>query len=230
MSWRALLLIVAAALLGWWVLGPRNSWRYKMTVEVQTPEGVRTGYAVREVKYQPGGGFWIAQGRPQWRARGEAVAIDLPGGRSLFALLIGNDRNVNYGARIADLALGERGQINGWPRPVQLYPSAPDRAVFRNIDPLPMMVTFANPTDPATVEAVDPRNLTKNFGSGNVLKKIIIEIVNESITDSIENRLPWLSAIGRKRGTLRPSPPALLKDAGPTDLLGPSAFKTGLYK
>src|SRR4051812_20640408 len=91
----AILAVLAVGV--WWMTSPRDRWRYKMTVEVETPEGVRTGSAVREVRYQPGGGGWIAQSRPQWYLRGEAVAVDLPGGRTLYALMAGNDRDVNYG-------------------------------------------------------------------------------------------------------------------------------------
>ena len=47
-------LVVLAVLYGsakliWRQAYPSGSWRYKMTVVVQTPEGIKTGSAVREV-------------------------------------------------------------------------------------------------------------------------------------------------------------------------------------
>jgi hypothetical protein len=80
----ALLLVVAAAgLVACWILAPGNSWRYRTTIEVQTPEGVRSGSAVRKITYHRNRGFFLAEGSPSWKVNGEAVVIELPNGKSL---------------------------------------------------------------------------------------------------------------------------------------------------
>lgn len=63
-------------------------YRYRLTVEVETPEGLRTGSSVIEVMQRivrPGShpSSWAIDRR----IRGEAVAVDLPQGQTLFALL-----------------------------------------------------------------------------------------------------------------------------------------------
>ncbi|HEY0312884.1 MAG TPA: hypothetical protein VGC56_10365 [Allosphingosinicella sp.] len=191
MKWRVLLALVAVLAVGvWWMTSPRDSWRYKMTVEVETPEGVRTGSAVREVRYQGRNGFFIAESQPQWRVHGEAIAVDMPGGRTVYALLRGNDGGADYGARIADMAYSDDGRVHGSPGPVQLYPTAANRPLLRNSDPLPMLVMFADPKDPKTVERIDPRNISAIFGPGYALKSITLQITDEAVTTGLEKRLP----------------------------------------
>jgi hypothetical protein len=199
---RVVLIVVAILAIGaWWMIGPRNSWRYKMIVEVDTPEGARSGYAVRKVSYSPRGIGFLAESRAHWRLTGEAISIDLPNGRTLFALLRGGGRSggVDYGARIADRALGgQGGRISGWPGPVDLYPSAPKRDVFTVTNPLPMFVTFSDPRDSRSVQRVDPDNLAAAFGAGYALKRVSIEIVSGSVTKGIAGRLPWIGKVSER--------------------------------
>ena len=53
--------------------------RYRLTAEVQTPEGVRTGSSVIETTWD--------RGLSGATVKGEAVAVDLPNGQTLFVLL-----------------------------------------------------------------------------------------------------------------------------------------------
>lgn len=52
------------------------TWRYKMTVTVETPEGIKTGSAVREISNSLQGNNWPDVGNPAG-VRGEAVVVDL---------------------------------------------------------------------------------------------------------------------------------------------------------
>jgi hypothetical protein len=70
---------------------PTCTFRYKLTAEVMTPEGLKTGSSVIEVSYSsthplPNPGRWSAD-----TLTGEAVYVDLGGGKNLFVLL-GLDR------------------------------------------------------------------------------------------------------------------------------------------
>lgn len=72
---------------------PTPDYRYRLTVEVATPEGLKTGSSVIEVQQGMGrstmGGY---EPLVRYRIRGEATAVDLPGGKTLYALLrSGND-------------------------------------------------------------------------------------------------------------------------------------------
>ena len=63
----------------------------------------------------------------------------------------------------------------------------------------PLLVTFADPADPTSVQRVDPANLAASFGPGVTLKRITVEVTNDPVTTGIEKRLGWL---GTQRGAL----------------------------
>lgn len=86
----AIIAIIVLAVAVWWQVSfPSGSWRYKMTVTVETPEGVKTGFAVREVTV-----ISVPQLTPEMKPtvklKGEAVVVDLGKRGLLFALLKGN--------------------------------------------------------------------------------------------------------------------------------------------
>ncbi|HEY8604753.1 MAG TPA: hypothetical protein VIL62_10545, partial [Tsuneonella suprasediminis] len=68
------------------------TYRYRLKVEVETPEGLKTGSSVIEVEQSMGRSAGTGFGEIiMRRVHGEAVAVDLPGGRTLFALLRSED-------------------------------------------------------------------------------------------------------------------------------------------
>lgn len=61
-------------------------YRYRLTVEVETPEGLKTGSSVIEVQQSVGRTTMDGFGELLiLRIRGEAVAVDLPDGRTPYA-------------------------------------------------------------------------------------------------------------------------------------------------
>ena len=162
-----------------------NTYRYKMTVEVATPQGLKTGYAVREVTYQKGSGFLFGEGKPQWYLTGEAVAVDLGGGKTLFALLTGADGVVDFSGRDISHIFRQVGANF-----IELWPNAPKTSSPRIRQPVPMLVTFANIGDPKSVMQVDAENLAARFGAGVRLKRIVVEVTDDAVTKGIEGRLP----------------------------------------
>ena len=238
-------LLLAALLLSGCDRG--TSFRYRMTVEVETPQGLRTGSAVHEVE-----AHHVAisvNGTVRGRnLRGQAVAVDLPGGRTLFALMIpaegrfGSDGTIDSVLRTLDPAYnydwvesvarvraGEGALPSGviaptFPTPYT-GPSRPDQpALFSNY---PLLVTFRHLRDPASVVRVDPADLTTPFGEGVRLRRIRVEVTDDDVTTGIERRLGWLDAYW-DRPTLIPNPPATLDDPSDPNLrfLGASAFQT----
>ena len=162
-----------------------NTYRYKMTVEVATPQGLKTGYAVREVTYQKGSGFLFGEGKPQWYLTGEAVAVDLGGGKTLFALLTGADGDVDSAGRDISHIFRQVGADF-----IELWPNAPKTTSPRIRQPAPMLVTFADIGDPKSVMQVDAENLAARFGAGVILKRIMVEVTDDAVTKGIEGRLP----------------------------------------
>lgn len=76
---------------------PPKFYHYKMTVEIETPQGVVTNSVVRQLEYyysrellsQWGGSFDLSG---NFRERGDALFVDLPNGKTVFFLT-----DVNYG-------------------------------------------------------------------------------------------------------------------------------------
>ena len=94
----------------------------------------------------------------------------------------------------------------------------------------PLLVRFRGLDRPESLEAVSPDALDAAFGPGVKLKRIMIQITDEPVTDRIKTRLPWLEEVGRVRGTIIPKGEGSLAHARPVKLVGPSDFTTELYK
>jgi hypothetical protein len=182
---------------------PPHRYRYRMTVEADTPEGLRTGSAVRELTWSRDGGpsassFHLDE-------RGEAVAIDLPGGRTLFVLLDVNAFDTVW----AGFGGGNKQpSVKDWldradaDRQSHTYP--PRAALRAQRQDYPRLVTFTNIRDPKSVQAVDPDNLASSFGPGVTLKRITLQITDDPVTKGIEKRLGWFRAIAKSGGSLIP--------------------------
>lgn len=170
-----------------------ESYRYRVTVEVQTPQGVRSGSSVWETKSWEGSG--IPDTAIRSKVSGEAVAVDLPGG-TVFALLRGADMNVDYASGVV------AGHVRKYPPPgfsATKDWKEIDRAIAKQKpafelypDEYPLLVRFRDINDPASVEKVDPSNLAASFGPGVSLKRITIAVTNDGVTTGIRERLHWL--------------------------------------
>ena len=185
-------------------------YRYRLTVEVDTPEGLRTGSSVIEVRQRLMRTSMSPAGTGvERRAKGEAVAVDLPGDRTLFALLR-SDNNADWAVyvmqtlapRIAgedfvqqlDDMLALEGEIIV-PRMFPPLGHLEERSAY------PMLVTFGDIADPASVELVDPDDLAATFGEGVSLRRITVELTDDSVTTGIEERLGWLQ---HSKGSIAP--------------------------
>ncbi|MGL6211101.1 MAG: hypothetical protein ACRC14_14875, partial [Paracoccaceae bacterium] len=52
-------------------------------------------------------------------------------------------------------------------------------------------VTFADISDPASVELVDPENLAASFGPGVRLKSVVLEVTDEGVTEGVVEEFPF---------------------------------------
>ena len=182
-------------------------YNYRMTVDVETPEGLVSGSAVRNAKRWEITGSMFGYASSQ-RFSGEAVAVDLPNGETLF-LTFRFDRD----EEVCDLNHKFRGNRNNVGKceyndpekykqqtdklialreliEVEL-PSLADGDTYFNR--MRQLVRFRNIDDPMTVEQVDPDNLSASFGKGYALKRVTYQVTNDPVTKGIDKRLPWLS-------------------------------------
>ncbi len=188
------------------------TYRYRLTVEVETPEGVRTGSSVIEVHTSVAGRYSIpTPGVVSHRVIGEAVTVDLGSRGNLFALLRtendldwpGNimfrmahdlprvhfqggkyDSDRNFQAQFMAM-LQHRDLVvlpSGFPSPL-----SPKGRMAR-----PLLVRFKNLADPGTIEKLDPDDLVRTFGEGVRLRWITVQITDDPVTTGIVKKLPWL--------------------------------------
>jgi hypothetical protein len=167
--------------------------RIKLTVEVETPEGVRTGYSVTERVCGAAGMVLGTQGGSMCSVQGEAVAVDLPKGETLFVLLstpisaswqpegnivLPSDPWAGPGNRIEQMdryvSMMSRNRV---PSPVDLSKQPP------------WFVRFKDMKDPKSVEEVDPADLSKSFGKGYRLRAVTVQGTDEPMTAGIGKRL-----------------------------------------
>lgn len=199
------------ALGGCGLLNSSYTYRYKITVEIETREGLKTGFAVHEtIVGKSNVDLGELSAKRGMRTRGEAVAVDLPGGQTLFALMPDSRLTqsvldpewkndwVESAMRITsgNTPKGPLPMTPGKPRPVGLETG------------YPMLVTFTDISDPASVKLVDPDDLAASFGPGVKLKRIIIEITSDPVSTGIETRLVWLGKHPEPRldNNFRPTP------------------------
>ncbi len=195
------IMVVIMTAAGLVACGTQYLWHQKLTVAVETPEGIKTGSAVvnEKVTYgrQPLSGNGVAYGLV-----GEAAVVELPGGRYLFAL----HSDLKTLALAATLWRNENREDAN-----VVYSRIENARDSRVVPPklYPILVTFTDLSDPKSVKLVDPANLAATFGQGYLLKSITLEITDEDVTKGrIEKLLPWLGQY--------PEPP-LCKPTSETD-------------
>ena len=198
--------------------GGTPDFRYRFTVEIDTPEGLKSGSSVIEVS-RPG------YDSPTWR--GQAAIIDLASRGKAFALLRANSDEWSDGVNWALNTMGKAyfdslsdeeraayfkksarardgemfsasGQVYTLPRH---FMHAPDTGFRHKLgdtpSAYPMLVFFRDITDPKSVEKIDPDNMGAALGSGVALRRITVQLTDDDVTTGIEKVLPWWS---RHRG------------------------------
>lgn len=190
---------------------PTYTFRYKLTAEVMTPEGPKTGSGVIEVSYTH---FFSLSGVPNLiqSAEGEAIFVDLGNNKNLFVTLTSweSGRSANFEPSMPSFN-GALGPINlpikvlklTWPsgrngeeaimaKQIETLEGSEPVAIPPRL--LPTLVTFRNINDPDSVEVVQPDSFAKTFGPGYELVKATLQITDESPIEKIEGTLPWLKA------------------------------------
>lgn len=203
-KWAGLLGLLAVIVIGDQIRINRPGHKYRLTVEVTTPEGIKTGSGILAVvpdrNYNRGG---------RTTMRGEAVFVDLGGkGKNLVALLAHRQDarldfdDINYVAlRAYGAARGNRVSFSDIHRQAGIVPVQGDL--------VPVLVSFGDPNDPATARLVAGDHAKAVLGEGYAMRGLNAEIVpngfwpidfggalGEPVTRGIDAKLPWLAAPG----------------------------------
>jgi len=198
-KWFGPLALLAALVIGDQIRINRPAHKYRLTLEVETPEGRKSASGVMAV--HPDRSYTR---RGQTRTLGDAVFVDLGQGKNLVALLAHVDKNlvlddINYVAFRAYMeAAGKRVPFSEMSR---LTGTVPVKGAL-----IPVLIAFSDPGNPGTARVVLPDDAEAVLGKGYRLQGISAEVVpngfwpidfggmlGEPVTRGIVAILPWLN-------------------------------------
>jgi hypothetical protein len=220
-KWLGPLALLAALVIGDQIRINRPGHKYRMTVEVETPEGVKSGASVLAVTPDRG---YSRKGKTS--TSGDAVVVDLGNGKNLVALLAHIEDGkldldpTNYVAlRAYNEAAGKRIPFGYLSQVTGIVPVKGAQ--------IPVLVTFANAADPATARAVAPDRSEDVLGRGYRLRSVTAEVVpnglwpidfggplGQPVTRGITAKFPWLD---RADGAATALKAAGLPEVSPAD-------------
>lgn len=206
-GWLIALCAVVAGLLAYIsYYSPTYTFRYQLTVDVDTPDGVKSGSSVVEANYErslitdwffgPGFGSWII---------GEGVLVELGNGLNVV-LTLTSFQSTSPRSTTPDALPVRIYQLPWWGHPdaydemnVAIARAKEGAPKIVPSDMLPLMVTFRDLQDPKTLERVDPQNLEVTFGPGYALKMVTMRATDAPVTNKLEGVMVWLQGL-RSRG------------------------------
>lgn len=168
-------------------------WHQKLTVSVMTPDGLKSGSAVVSVNVYDRPSWWGLgdfRGAGASSLSGEAVTVDLGNGRYLFALL----RNYSH-ETARETFIPKEEQPRTKAEVITVYDRLETMRGSRELAPkhYPLLVTFDNISDPASVRRVSPSDLSASLGPGFRLNAITLSITDEPVTEGrVDKVLGWL--------------------------------------
>lgn len=170
---------------------PTISHRYRLTVEVETPDGVKSGSSVIEAgaeKVQP----ILTDRNAIPFFKGDAVYIDLGHGKNLVALLVGGEKAQDPDLfKIMAVKAFKAGNCTtnmcSWKNIAEM---SGEHVLKPEL--LPTFVTVGDVTHSESVREVMPREFTSIFGPAYKLKRVWIELTDAPVTRGLEQHLPFL--------------------------------------
>jgi hypothetical protein len=191
-------ILFAALLIGDQIRLGRPEYKYRLTIEVKTPQGVKSASGLMSV--HPNRGY-TGTGSGGTRTKGDAIFVDLGNGRNLVMLLLhdasrANADVINYLPITAFAATGRRISFREVSRQTGAVPVTGAA--------IPLLVSFTDLADPKTARLVSPDHLDAVLGEGTQLEGLTLSVVpvgwwpldiggvlGEPVTRTIDSKLPW---------------------------------------
>jgi hypothetical protein len=203
--------------------------RYRLALQVEADGKQHTGSGVIQATYGKNITLLGSSAEIYINIKGEAVAVDIPGRGTLFAVLKAGESPRSSPQWIVPKAFGFRGGALGSP-PEPSFNRL--RALTGRVEiapsDLPLLVRFRDINDPKTVERVDSGNLAASFGRGVFLERAFLEITRDAVTRGIEKRLAWLEPLRRRGASLDGDTSVARSSNELANILGPGSFQIGV--
>lgn len=215
MKLMIVIFVIAFVVLPAWIYfyflgGIVYTYRFKLTVELNTPGGLKTASGVFEVyEFQD-------YGMPGWNTHygireGEAIYVET-GAKPLILIMAtgGKELEGDYFPELGQIAFSDLDK-NDWKTARELSRMVGAQAIVRSCfdipgtpghryrerrnDCYPTFVSIDSVVDPKTIKVFAADEIEENLGRGVKLARITISIVDEPIHHDIVNRLLWLTKI-----------------------------------
>lgn len=149
------------------ISGPVHN--YEIKVEFSGPQGPIRSSGILRTTGVSGKAF----------LEGEAIPIDFPNGKTAYVLVSVPFKSWEFSAP--------------WVRKVDL--ESVSSGQYTPLDPRlnPWMVVFRKKDDPTSIERIDEKDTIPTLGEGYTFKGFWIRETSQSPSESILNRMPWLS-------------------------------------
>lgn len=192
--------LVVGAYLGYKIVYPTYTYRFRLTLEVDVEGKTKSASSVIEVKttLQPTLGGLVSTPIIT-TVRGEAVFLDLGGGRNLIGLLTyGNGDGLHSIEFLVPWAFSVMQQQPATLLYARHFAGASGRRELYG-DLIPTLLTFTDLGDPSTARLVWPGEFERVFGPGTRFRMARVELTTDAVTKgALTVRLPWASRfVGR---------------------------------
>jgi len=187
--------IVPLAACGWF--GDENTFRYRLTVAVESGGEVYAGSSVIQVEVVRQELRLLSQTTWASKVTGDAVVVDVPKHNPIFVLL--SAKTADWDAAIAFKMFRQR-----LPNPRESVATRDNMQVMTALretaeipaELYPTIVGFGDLSRPETVYVLPPDDLSRALGSGSRVVRMTIEMTDDRVTTGkADDRLPWLAEI-----------------------------------
>lgn len=165
-----------------------HTWRYRITVDIETPEGIKTGMAVREVRAQQNIAQWLNPDVKSITNKviGEAVVINLEKRGVVFALIKWDSYEEFYKAF--------PNKYETWTERIQYYDALESGTKSQLHHKRPQLIYFSNINDPTTLKSLSYGTLSSEIGENVKIKNVSVEITEDQISNDVGKWLEILYA------------------------------------
>jgi hypothetical protein len=191
---------------------PVYSYRYRLTIAIQTDGEPHSGSSVIEVQWvgQPK----LGQAPPFYPyVHGQGVFVDIGKRGAIVATLITGDTSVFTGARAVD-AMYLAARAFGNNSSSDNIPQLPSLTGRRDLAPdnMPRLLWFPNVANADSARIIRAEDIPTVFGPNARLMAAYVEITRNPIVIDIDKKLPWYKElVDRQKGHLNISYPGQLQ-------------------
>ena len=181
-----------------YVTYPSYTYRYRMTVEVETPEGVKTGSSVVEIYNNqiPVSMAGLFGGHYNWmNIEGEGVFVEIGDGKILFLDKISNDHIMDILVDTFPIPIVDEKdkkivyRIDNIREVMKYYGTLINSKAEVSEKNFPTMLAVVNKNNQEDIQRVNSENMEEVFGEGIKLKRVVIEMTQNAVTKNPLNSI-----------------------------------------